>query len=135
MINNCEEICFELTRSSESGKICPYQKYCPNGCPCKHYVCEKIRINDQQEVAVWDLESKTNDYMGKGNKSLVNLDQNIFQRREELNREPKTFGFSVSLYDFSSTNSASQVFVEADVLYPHEWIKLIIFEKKSAQKN
>ena len=42
-INSCEEICFELTRSSESsGEICPFQKYCPSGCPCKHYNCEKI---------------------------------------------------------------------------------------------
>ena len=121
--NSCEEICFELTRSSESGEICPFQKYCPDGCPCKNYVCEKISYKDQQEVPVWDLESKTSDY----NKTVVNLDLNIFQRRKELNREPKTSGFRISLYDLSSTNSASQVYVEADVLYPYEWIDLFHF--------
>ena len=115
----------------KSGKICPFQKYCPNGCPCNDYVCEKIGDKDQQELPVWDLESKTSDY----NKSADNLDLNIFQRREELNREPKTFGFNISLYDFTSTNTASQVYVEADVLYPHEWIKLIIFEEKKVRRK
>ena len=107
----------------KSGKICPFQKYCPNGCPCNDYVCEKIGDKDQQELPVWDLESKTSDYNKKG----VNLDLNIFQRRKELNREPKTSGFRISLYDLSSTNSASQVYVEADVLYPYEWIDLFHF--------
>ena len=57
--NSCEEICFELTRSSKtSGEICPYQKYCPSGCPCPLYACEKIGQNEQENIPVWDLESK-----------------------------------------------------------------------------
>ena len=55
----CENICFELTRTQNSaGQICPFEKYCPNGCPCEHYECEKIPI-EQQMVPVWELKNKT----------------------------------------------------------------------------
>ena len=59
-INSCDEICFGLTKSSGyAGAICPYQKYCANGCPCKFYSCEKISEKDQEVIPVWDLETKT----------------------------------------------------------------------------
>ena len=55
----CENICFELTRTQNSaGQICPFEKYCPNGCPCEHYECEKIPI-EQQMVPVWELKNIT----------------------------------------------------------------------------
>ena len=113
-INSCEEICFELTKSYESaGDICPFQKYCPNGCPCKHYVCEKISAKDQEVIPVWDLDSKTN---------RSHTDSSIFQRREALRRKPHTSGFNVTLYDYNSENLSEEVFVKQDVLFPHEWI-------------
>ena len=117
-INNCEEMCFELTRSSElAGEICPFQKYCPNGCPCENYVCDKISAKDQEVIPVWDLESKTN---------RSHTDSSIFQRREALGRKPHTFGFNVTLHDYNSENLSEEVFVKQDVLFPHEWIVNII---------
>ena len=54
--NNCEEICFELTRSHNfAGEICPFEKYCKGGCPCPFYQCEKIE-NEKTLVPVWDLK-------------------------------------------------------------------------------
>ena len=111
-INKCEEICFELTKSSKSsGKICPYQKYCPNGCPCKHYACEKITDKDQVAIPVWDLESKTR-------KKGQHIDESIFQRREDLKRRPNSAGFNVKLYDYISKNF-EEVFVDQGALFPH----------------
>ena len=95
IINSCEEICFELTKSSQlSGEICPYQKYCSNGCPCKYYVCDKTSVKDQEVIPVWDLQSRTN--------RTEDIDFNIFNRRESLKRKPHTSGFNVTLYDFNS---------------------------------
>ena len=55
-ISPCESICFELTRTAESsGQVCPSQKYCPLGCPCPHYECEKTDSR-QKFVPVFDLE-------------------------------------------------------------------------------
>ena len=55
----CENICFELTRTQNAaGQICPFEKYCPNGCPCKYYECEKI-WREQKMVPVWELKNKT----------------------------------------------------------------------------
>ena len=56
--SKCEMICFELTKThTAAGQICPFEKYCPNGCPCKHYQCEKL-INEQEFIPVWDLNDK-----------------------------------------------------------------------------
>ena len=55
-ISPCESMCFELTRSSESaGEVCPTEKYCPYGCPCPFYECEKL--DSYQKLApVFDLQ-------------------------------------------------------------------------------
>ena len=120
-IDNCEQICFELTKSSESsGEICPYQKYCAGGCPCKYYDCEKITDKHQEFIPVWDLQSKTS-------RQPPDLEMNIFQRRESLKRQPKTSGFNVMLHDFSSTNSSDVVFVDKNELFPHEWLEINFF--------
>ena len=117
--SSCEEICFELTKSSESsGEICPYQKYCPNGCPCKHYDCEKLSKRDQENLPVWDLMSETS---RKAEDTKTNV--KIFERREDLKRLPETFGFNVLLYDYNSKNISDEVFIKSDALFPHERIK------------
>ena len=55
----CENICFELSKTRNSaGEICPFEKYCPNGCPCEHYQCEKI-TREQMMVPVWELKKQT----------------------------------------------------------------------------
>jgi len=119
-INNCEEICFELTRSSElAGEICPFQKYCPNGCPCKNYVCDKISFKDQEVIPVWDLESQT---IISNSSDQTDLNSSIFQRRESLKRKVQTSGFNVRLYDYYSKNLSEEVFVKQGVLFPHDWI-------------
>ena len=123
-INKCDEICFELTRSSEaSGKICPYQKYCPNGCPCKHYVCDKITENDQERIPVWDLGSKTT-------KEPEDVGMNIYERMKSIKREPETSFFNVKLHSFNQKNSSKEVFVKSGVLFPHERIRRYLIVKK-----
>ena len=59
--SSCEKICFELTRSYYfAGEVCPFEKYCSTGCPCRFYQCEKVE-NEQTLVPVWDLtESRPN---------------------------------------------------------------------------
>ena len=117
-INSCEGICFELTKSSESsGEICPFEKYCANGCPCKHFFCEKISDKYQEKIPVWDFESKKS-----RNMTEEDLKISIYQRREDLERKPETSGFDVLLFDFNSPNSSSEVFLQGDVLFPHERI-------------
>ena len=55
--SHCESICFEIARTSDgAGAICPYQKYCINGCPCLHYKCEKTQ-SVQRMIPVFDLSS------------------------------------------------------------------------------
>ena len=118
--NSCEDICFELTKSAKSaGEICPFQKYCPNGCPCQFYQCEKISGKEQEKIPVWDLYSQTERKMTEQEMKV-----NIFQRREALDRKPNTSGFNVMLHDFNSTNS-SEVFVQQDAIFPHERIKIV----------
>jgi hypothetical protein len=54
----CEEICFTLSRSeNKAGEICPYQKYCREGCPCAHFECKKTAPERQMFSPVWDLSS------------------------------------------------------------------------------
>lgn len=116
-INNCEEICFELTRSSElAGEICPFQKYCPNGCPCENFVCDKISAKDQEVIPVWDLESKTDH-----EPEVVGF--NIYERRKDLRRDPTTSRFNVLLHSYNQNNFSEEVFVKSDVLFPHKWIQ------------
>ena len=55
-ISPCESMCFQLTRSPDgAGEICPLQKYCPMGCPCPLYKCEKLE-SSQKLIPVFDLE-------------------------------------------------------------------------------
>ena len=116
--NSCEKICTELTKSSKlAGEICPYQKYCENGCPCKQYACEKIGEKYQEEILVWDLESKTSRPLDNDNSSL-----NIFDRRRDLWRVSHTYGFDVQLYDYSK-NTTGRILLDNEALFPHLWIK------------
>ena len=116
-INNCEKICFELTKSHEfAGEICPYQKYCPNGCPCKHYNCEKVTDKYQEVIPVWDLESKTDH-----EPEVVGF--NIYERRKDLKRDPTTSRFNVLLHSYNQNNFSEEVFVKSDVFFPHKWIQ------------
>lgn len=127
-IDNCEEICFELTKSSEfSGAICPYQKYCASGCPCKYYSCDKISEKDQEVIPVWDLESQTSRQPDDNNTMI-----NIFDRRKSLWRQSHTFSFDVLLYDYSK-NTTGPVFVDRNALYPHEWIEINKFYLRTPQ--
>jgi len=115
-ISSCEQICFELTKSHElAGEICPYENYCPNGCPCKHYMCEKMTDKDQEVIPVWDLNSKTDE-------EPEVVDVNIYERRKDLKRKPKTSRFNVMLHSYNHKNVSEEVFVKSDVLFPHEWI-------------
>ena len=58
-ISPCESMCFELTRSSYSaGEVCPTEKYCPYGCPCPFYECEKLESN-KKLLPVFDLQKPT----------------------------------------------------------------------------
>ena len=51
----CEKICGELTRSYDfAGEVCPFEKYCLKGCPCRFYQCQKIK-NEQTLVPLWNL--------------------------------------------------------------------------------
>ncbi len=110
-LNSCEQICFELTRSSESsGDICPFQKYCKDGCPCQYYDCEKTSDDDQTQIPVWDLESKI--------ERDAETDA-IFARLER--RKPKTHVFKTVLYDFNLKNETSDTFIEEEI-FLHEWI-------------
>ena len=59
-ISPCESVCFELTKSSDSaGKVCPFQKYCSNGCPCPFYDCEKFDSR-QKMIPVFNLKESEN---------------------------------------------------------------------------
>ena len=56
--NHCEDLCFTLSRSEKTaGEICPYEKYCPEGCPCPYYDCEKSVADRQKLSPAWDLSS------------------------------------------------------------------------------
>ena len=58
-ISSCEAMCFELTRTSDSaGAVCPFQKYCLNGCPCPFYDCEKLDSH-QKMIPVFHLQNST----------------------------------------------------------------------------
>lgn len=58
--SSCDQICFEVTRSHASaGEICPFEKYCKDGCPCPFYQCEKV-TNKQTLVPVFELKKKKN---------------------------------------------------------------------------
>ena len=116
-VNGCEKICFELTKSHESaGEICPYQKYCPNGCPCKHYVCDKITENDQERIPVWDLGSKTTE-------KPKDVDMNIYERMKSIKREQETASFNVHLHSFIQKNSSEDIYVKSGAIFSHERIR------------
>ena len=118
----CEDICFELTRSSKSAaEICPYQKYCAKGCPCKHYVCEKNTEQDQKLIPVWDLESRTM-ITKEEEDEFEYWNSNIFQRNRYIDRLPSTSWFNASLYDFHSQSLSSEINIKQDDFFPHEWI-------------
>ena len=58
-VSPCERMCFELTRTNDfAGEVCPFEKYCPRGCPCDFYNCAKI-VNEQTLVPLWDLKNST----------------------------------------------------------------------------
>ena len=128
-VNSCEQMCYELTRSSESsGDICPFQKYCKDGCPCKYYDCEKLSDDDQTQIPVWDLDEKT--------KREPETDA-IFSRQESIKRQTSTYEFKTVLYDFNFKNETRDNFIEHDI-FPHEWIlvflcpnRIKIFRSKS----
>ena len=55
--SHCQSICLDLSRASDgAGEICPYEKYCINGCPCLHFNCEKTS-SDQKMTPVFDLHN------------------------------------------------------------------------------
>ena len=57
-ISPCESICFQLTRSFDSaGAVCPTEQYCPTGCPCPHYQCEKNN-SPQKLIPTFNLEEE-----------------------------------------------------------------------------
>ena len=58
-LSPCESMCFELTRSSKgTGEVCPFQKHCINGCPCRFYECEKFESR-QKLVPVFNLHKNS----------------------------------------------------------------------------
>lgn len=116
-VNSCEQMCHELTRSSESsGDICPFQKYCKDGCPCQYYNCEKLSDDDQTQIPVWDLEVKT--------KKVPETDA-IFARQKSLKRQPSTYEFKTVLYDFNLKNETRDNFLQQEI-FPHEWISVFL---------
>jgi hypothetical protein len=91
VFSNCEVICFELTRTL-AGEICPYEKYCPNGCPCKQYQCEKL-INEQEYIPVWNLKEKTKTSVPIGQEAELIYRRND-GRQQVITKSPASF------YDF-----------------------------------
>lgn len=84
-------ICFELTRTL-AGEICPYEKNCPTGCPCKQYQCEKL-INEQEYIPVWNLNEKTKTSVPIGQEAEL-----IYRRNE--GRQQVITKYPALFYDF-----------------------------------
>ena len=106
-------VCFELTQTHDAaGAICPYEKQCPEGCPCAHYQCEKI-INEQEYIPVWDLNKKTTIKAPKVEEAAL-----IYRRNEGrllvITKSPAVF------YDFE-TGQYEQIYMkdEADTFSSH----------------
>ena len=78
-------------------------------------MCEKMTDKDQEVIPVWDLNSKTDE-------EPEVVDVNIYERRRDLKRKPKTSRFNVMLHSYNHKNVSEEVFVKSDVLFPHEWI-------------
>ena len=117
-ITPCESICFGLTRTSDAaGEVCPFQKYCPKGCPCPYYQCGKLD-SPQKLVPVFELKKSENTPMPIGSTSNSSLNS-AAQSNEiaELIRsefeEPK---FNILLADFNGqiqprkTNASDSLF-------------------------
>ena len=86
LFSPCESICFELTRSFDSaGEVCPYEKYCKNGCPCPFYKCEKLIKAHQKLVPVFDLQKSETLKLDekKNNQTSENLSVDLITRRWE----------------------------------------------------
>ena len=57
--NLCKDVCFTITRSQKTaGEVCPFQKYCINGCPCTHYQCEKEDKLSKKYQLVWNVTAR-----------------------------------------------------------------------------
>ena len=109
--NPCEKMCFELTRSYDfAGEVCPFEKYCKRGCPCRFYQCEKIE-NAQTLVPVWKLtDGQTIDDKPNG------LIRKRMERRVEAEFEKFPIIFSTLLAQNSKSMSSS----ETEKLFQHE---------------
>ena len=119
----CESMCFELTRSSDSaGEVCPFQKYCPRGCPCPYYQCEKL--NDRQTmIPAFDLEKaetiEIKELTLKFNfTDLETKSINSVTGRWE-DSDSKFTEFSLAFADFTSTNATKiEMNLEKESLLP-----------------
>ena len=85
----CESICFELTRSFDSaGEVCPTQKYCPRGCPCPYYECEKFEKR-QTMIPAFDLQKNSTDTKISDVKHSNKYVKMIVGRWEDKNKKIK----------------------------------------------
>lgn len=113
-ISPCESMCFELTRSSDSaGEVCPTQKYCPYGCPCPFYDCEKIQSR-QKMVPVFDLrKNSTHSDLSELHKDS----QMITGRWSHRQNLPKQEFPKIT---FSDLKGSSKEINNLDLLFPYE---------------
>ena len=113
-ISPCETICFELTRSFDSaGEICPFQKYCPAGCPCPYYECEKIEL-PQKFIPVFDLQEAEN--------SLTSTQSPSTQSTTSQSTSTQSTSTQFSSTQTTSTQSSSPEIETVDFDVNIKWI-------------
>ena len=120
-ISPCESICFELTRSFDSaGDVCPFQKYCQNGCPCPFYECEKFDSR-QKLIPVFGLrklEEKPASATSENNHWVTNGDIELITGRW-IGRQIEKESFPILLADFNFQIEAKNTY-SSDFLFPYE---------------